>query len=81
MAYAPPDGPHILDELLHLHVAQPGLLAVPRQTVHQFLQVLSVQHPIIIKVFGERKVSFWQGRSDPRESQAPTLGEERAWVT
>lgn len=81
MACAQFDGPHVLDELLHLCVAQPGLLALPRQTVHQFLQVLSVQGPIIVKVFGERKVMFRQGHSDPRESRAPMLGEERAWVT
>lgn len=54
-ACAQPDGPHISDELLHLGIAQGGLVTLPRQTVHQFLQVLSVQNPIIIKIFREEE--------------------------
>lgn len=62
-----------MDELIHLCAAQPGLLALPCQAVHQLLQVLPVQNAILIKVCGERQGGFWQGCSDPRQSQAPAL--------
>lgn len=60
----PRSGPHVTDELLHLSATQPCLLALPCQAVHQLLQVLLVQDPIIIKVFGQKKVMFLWGPCD-----------------
>lgn len=54
----------VTDELLHLNATQPCLLALPCQAVHQLLQVLPVQDPIIIKVFGQKKVMFLWGPCD-----------------
>lgn len=62
-----------MDELIHLCAAQLGPLALPCQAVHQLLQVIPVQNPIVIKVCRDRQGRFWQGHGDPRESQAPAL--------
>lgn len=42
---------HVLDELVHLRGAQPGPVCIPCQAIHQVLQVLPVQRPVIIKIF------------------------------
>lgn len=45
---------HILDQLTHLHWAEPALFPFPGQAVHQLLQILLVQCSVIIKVLEEK---------------------------
>lgn len=77
----PSSGPYVTDELLHLSATQPCLLALPCQAVHQLLQILSVQDPVIVKVFGQKKVMFLWGPCDSSH-KAPVLrgGWDNSWA-